>query len=55
MFGFLGGLNLQIIAMVAAVAISFGAGWATNGWRLNGQITREHLAQQQAIQKKENK
>ena len=53
MFGFLGALNLQIIAMVAAVAISFGAGWATNGWRLNGQITREHLAQQQAIQKKE--
>lgn len=54
MLGFLGGLNLQAITIIATIVISFGAGWTTNGWRLNNQINSEKIAMQKAIKDKED-
>lgn len=54
MLGFLGGLNLQVIAIIATITISFGAGWTTNGWRLNSEMNREKIATQKAIKDKED-
>jgi hypothetical protein len=53
MFGFLTGLNLRLIGIIIAVVITFGAGWTTNGWRLNNRYEKEKIAQEEAIRKKE--
>jgi hypothetical protein len=52
MFGFLTGLNLRLIGIIIAVVITFGAGWTTNGWRLNNRYEKEKIAQEEAIRKK---
>ncbi len=53
MFGFLTGLNLKLIGIIVAIAITFGAGWTTNGWRLNTRYEKEKIAQEEASRKKE--
>ena len=53
MFGFLTGLNIKLIGIIIAILITFGAGWTTNGWRLNNQYQKEKIAQEEAIQKRE--
>lgn len=53
MFGFLTGLNLRLIGVIVAIALTFGAGWEVNGWRLNTKYEKEKLAQEEAIRQKE--
>jgi hypothetical protein len=53
MFGFLTGLNLKLIGIIIAIVITFGAGWTTNGWRLNNRYEKEKIAQEEASRKKE--
>ncbi len=36
---------IKLYATIAALAISFGGGWATNGWRLTSQHQAEKLEQ----------
>jgi len=53
MFGFLVGLNLRLIGVIVAIALTFGAGWEVNGWRLNTKYEKQKLALEEAIRQKE--
>ena len=48
MFG-LTPLSIRLAAYAAVCALLFGAGWLTNGWRLNAQIAQIETDQAQAL------
>jgi hypothetical protein len=50
MFGL---INLRLIGIIVAIVMTFGAGWVTNGWRLNTRYQAEKLAQEESNRKKE--
>lgn len=41
------------IALMVAVALIFGAGWVTNGWRLSAQIERQQKQYAEALQQQQ--
>ena len=48
MFG-LTPLSIRLAAYALACALMFGAGWLTNGWRVNAQIAQMQADQAQAL------
>jgi hypothetical protein len=42
-------IQTTLIAATVSLAIGLGAGWAANGWRLNGKIDRMNAAASQAL------
>jgi hypothetical protein len=42
-------IQTTLIAAAASLAIGLGAGWAANGWRLNGKIDRMNADASQAL------
>jgi len=49
----LGLINIRLIGILVAIVVTFGAGWTTNGWRLNNRYEKEKIAQEEANHQKE--
>lgn len=42
-------IDLRLVAAAAALAVSFGAGWAVNGWRVGSQVDKLKADQSAAL------
>lgn len=42
-------IDLRLVAAAAALAVSFGAGWAVNGWRVGAQVDKIKADQSAAL------